>query len=162
MPRLYLVDTNVVVSGVLRFHERPAPAVLLDGMLSGRLPFLLSADLLAEYLLVLLRPLIVARHGWDESRVDVLLAALSTTGYLRRDTVGGASPPGDPAPERPAGDEHVMRLMACEPSSVLVTGDQRLAAAVNGWRDALSPADAVVEAGDLLPGPGGSTRGQGV
>ena len=44
-----VIDTNVVVSGVLT-KDSPSPTVrILDGMLAGRFRFLLSVDLLAEY-----------------------------------------------------------------------------------------------------------------
>ena len=84
MPRLYVVDASVVVSGVLRFGQGSTPAVILDRMLSGRLPFLLSADPLGEYRRVLLRPRLVAGHGWGGPQVNVLLAALTTAAYLRQ------------------------------------------------------------------------------
>ena len=64
----------MVVSGVLRFGQGAAPALILEPMMNGRMPFLLSADLLAEYRSVLLRPLFVARHCWDGQTVAELLA----------------------------------------------------------------------------------------
>ena len=53
-----VVDTNVVVSGLLTSVADAPPAMLLDAMLAGRVSFLLSTDLLAEYRDVLLRPAI--------------------------------------------------------------------------------------------------------
>jgi len=150
MPRLYVVDTNVVVSGVLRFGQGSAPAVILDRMLSGWLQHVLSADLLGEYRRVLLRPRLVARHGWGGPQVDVLLAALTTTAYLRQPAAVALGEPDGPAPSCPAGDEHVARLLVREPWAALVSGDRRLLDAVRGWRDVLTPAEAVAEqvAGD--------------
>ena len=154
MPALYVVDTDVVVSGVLRFGQGAAPAVLLDRMLTGRFAFLVSASLLAEYRQVLLRPSIATSHGLPDSAVDRLLAALTMAGYLRQpdDHVGSDD---DPAPVCPPGDEHVVRLLAREPVSVLVSGDRRLLDAVRGWRDVLTPAEAVERAG--LVGPRGES-----
>jgi len=145
MPRLYVVDTNVVVSGVLRFGQGSTPAVILDRMLSGRLPHVLSADLLGEYRRVLLRPRLVARHGWGEPQVDVLLAALTIAAYLRQPAALALGEPDDSAPSCPAGDEHVVRLLVGEPWAALVSGDRRLLDALRGWRDVLTPAEAVAE-----------------
>ena len=149
MPRLYVVDTNVVVSGVLSFGHESAPALILERMLNGRMPFLLSAALLAEYRRVLLRPQLVARHGWDEQTVEALLAAVTTAACLRQPE-SGAAEPDDPAPACPAGDEHLVRLLAREPWAALVSGDQPLLDALRGWRAVLTPAEAVAEhaAGD--------------
>ncbi|MEI6449564.1 MAG: PIN domain-containing protein [Actinomycetes bacterium] len=140
-----MVDTNVVVSGVLRFGQGSTPAVILDRMLSGRLPHVLSADLLGEYRRVLLRPRLVARHGWGEPQVDVLLAALTIAAYLRQPAALALGEPDDSAPSCPAGDEHVVRLLVGEPWAALVSGDRRLLDALRGWRDALTPAEAVAE-----------------
>jgi len=46
-------------------------------MLGGRMPFVLSLDLLAEYRGVLCRPFAVARHGLSEAEVDKILQALA-------------------------------------------------------------------------------------
>ena len=142
MPRLYVVDTNVVVSGVLRYGQGSAPAEVLDHMLGGRLPFLLSADLLAEYRLVLLRPAPTARHGLGAGAVDALMAELAVAGYLRQPVGGAGRAEDDPAPAFPAGDGHIVRLLACEPRSALVSGDLRLLEALRGWRTVLTPAEA--------------------
>ncbi len=41
-PPLVVVDTNVVVSGLLSSQPQSPPCLVLDGMLEGRFPFLLS------------------------------------------------------------------------------------------------------------------------
>src|SRR5262245_2385861 len=58
-----IIDTNVVVSGLLAGHSASPPAVILDGMLRARFTYLLSLEVLAEYREVLLRPRIQRRHG---------------------------------------------------------------------------------------------------
>ena len=113
-------------------------------MLNGRLPFLLSADLLAEYRSVLVRPLLVARHGWDGQTVEALLAALTTAACLRQPESGAAASH-DPAPACPAGDQHPVRLLAREPWAALVSGDHPLLDALCGWRAVLTPGEAVAE-----------------
>ena len=145
MPRLYIVDTNVVISGVLSAERGTPPSLILTAMVDGHMAFLLSAELLAEYRRVLLRPAIVARHGLDARQVDSLIATLATTGYLRQPSADAADGEADPAPDCPAGDEHVRRLLAHEPWSVLVSGDIELVRSLRGWRQTLSPADAVTE-----------------
>jgi hypothetical protein len=45
-------------------------------MLAGSVPFLLSADLLAEYRQVLLRPAIARAHGLDAEEIDELLVQI--------------------------------------------------------------------------------------
>ena len=155
MPALYVVDTDVVVSGVLRFAQGAAPAVLLDRMLAGRFAFLVSASLLAEYRQVLLRPSIATSHGLPDSAVDRLLAALTMAGYLRQPDDRALADVDDPAPVCPPGDEHIVRLLAREPASALVSCDRRLADALRGWRVVFTPAEAVERAG--LAGPRGES-----
>jgi hypothetical protein len=117
MPPLYVVDTNVVVSGVLRFEHGSAPARIVAAMVDGRVPFLLSADLLAEYRRVLLRPVIAARHALDPASVDVLMVTLATAGYLRQPPERAAGEEADPPPpQRPVGEGAVPPLAYLAPS----------------------------------------------
>jgi len=77
-----VIDTNVVVSGLITKDARAPTARIVDGMLRGRFPFLLSNLTLREYREVLLRPAIRRKHGLDsESRGGTRLA------YLRSQTV---------------------------------------------------------------------------
>lgn len=142
MPRLFAVDTNVVVSGVLSCGRPSATCLVLTALLDGRVPFVISADLLAEYRRVLLRPIIAERHGWASADIDGLLAELTMAAYLRQPP-DDAPDTDDPPPDGPAGDEHVIRLLAHEPRASLVSGDGRLLDAVRGWRDVLTPAELV-------------------
>ena len=143
MPRLFAVDTNVIVSGVLSFGRPSATSLVLTALLDGRVPFVISADLLAEYRRVLLRPIIVERHVWAPTDIDRLLAELTMAAYLRQPPDDGAPDADDSPPDGPAGDEHVIRLLAHEPRASLVSGDGRLLDAVRGWRDVLTPAELV-------------------
>ena len=142
MPRLFVVDTNVVVSGVLSFGRPSPPALVLKGMVSGRVPFVISAELLAEYRTVLLRPVVAERHVWSAVDVDGLLAELTMAAYLRQPPDDDVDPH-DPPPEAPPGDAHLVRLLAHEPHAALVSGDQTLLHALRGRREMLAPAELV-------------------
>lgn len=113
-----VVDTNVVVSGLLTREPSSPTAVVLDRMLGGRFTYLLSADLLAEYHHVLLRPAIRRRHQLPAADVEALLTEVALNGTVR-------DPP--PAPAGPDdGDRHLWALLQCDPAAVLVTGDDAL------------------------------------
>ena len=51
-----IVDTNVVVAGLLTGNATSPVARILDGMLGAAFPFVVSEALLAEYRAVLVRP----------------------------------------------------------------------------------------------------------
>lgn len=140
---LYVVDTNIIVSGVITAGWSSPPGMVVEAMLRGRLAYVLSGELLAEYRRVLLRPRIAARHGWSASPVDTFLRRVVLEARLRyvsdEDRVEGDMPP----TEVP-GDAHVLRLLAHEPRSALVSGDRRLVAAVEGWRPVLAAAELAV------------------
>ncbi|MEQ8233288.1 MAG: PIN domain-containing protein [Gammaproteobacteria bacterium] len=115
---VFVVDTNVVVAGLITATPESPPAAILDAMLAGALIYLLSPALLAEYRAVLLRPRIVARHGLSESAVDALLVELTANAIWREPVVE------PPAPDR--GDDHLWALLATQAGSTLVTGDRLL------------------------------------
>ena len=118
-PPLVVVDTNVVVSGLLSSQPQSPPCLVLDGMLEGRFPFLLSLELLSEYRRVLLRPRIRERHGLNEDEIDAILTQIVANGILRE-----ARPVPNRTPDE--GDDHLWALLALQPGTVLVTGDQAL------------------------------------
>jgi uncharacterized protein len=151
MPRLFVVDTNGVVSGVVGRNDASPPVLLLNAMVTGRLPFVVSADLIAEYRRVLTRSRIAARHGRPSSKVDALLAQLTMTAYLRQPPDDDAPNADDPPPDSPPGDEHIIRLLAHEPRAALVSGDQVLLDAVRGWREVLTSAELVALLGLTPP-----------
>ena len=143
MKRWIVVDTNVLVSGVLGAGASAPPRRILAAMLRGRVRFLVSESLVFEYRRVLLLPWIVRRHGLTEERVDELLRALLENAAVRRPEEGGAAAAAAreerPVPAIP-GDEHIIDLLSVESKAVLVTGDRLLADAVGEWREVLSPA----------------------
>ena len=61
-PHALIVDTNVVIAGLLSSRKDSPVSLILDAMLDGRLLFLLSPSLLTEYHQVLLRPKLVKLH----------------------------------------------------------------------------------------------------
>lgn len=110
----------MVAAGLLTSDEAAPTARILDFMLAGALPFLLSIELLAEYRDVLLRPKIAGIHGLSAGEVDRLLATLAFHAVVREIELL-------PAGRVPRGDEHLVALLAVEPRAVLVTGDRALA-----------------------------------
>ena len=110
-----VIDTNVLVAGLLTNDAASPTARILDGMRRGAFPFLLSESLLAEYREVLLRPKIRARHGLAAGDIDLLLTEIATHGIVREPN------PRSGAPD--AKDDHLWSLLETHPGSVLVTGD---------------------------------------
>ncbi len=114
-----IIDTNVVVSGLLTFEEAAPTSRILDGMLGGVFRFLLSEDLLAEYRAVLLRPKIRDLHGLSEEEVDQLLTEVTANAVVRKPTDADLEPPDQK-------DRHLWQLLGANTDSILVTGDRRL------------------------------------
>jgi putative PIN family toxin of toxin-antitoxin system len=117
-PRVFVVDTNVVVAGLVTGSSRSPVALVLDAMLSGTLVLLLSPALLDEYRLVLSRPKLVKLHGLTETQIDQLLVELTANAIWREPE------PGSPAPDR--GGDHLWALLSAYSGSILVTGDRLL------------------------------------
>ena len=134
--RAVVVDTNVVVAGLLTRESGSPTARVLDWMLTGRIPFLVSPPLLAEYRDVLLRQRIRSRHGLNEDEVDRVLSTLATNAIVREPDRQGAMSP-SPA------DQHLWDLLACEPESILLTGDKLLLTAPPSSANVVSAAEFV-------------------
>jgi putative PIN family toxin of toxin-antitoxin system len=113
-----IVDTNVVVSGLLT-ESNDSPVVrILDGMLAARFPFALSEALLAEYRTVLVRPKLRTLHGLTVGEVDTLLTTIAQHAIELEPVTGPAAP--DP------GDQLLWDLLSARPDLLLVTGDKLL------------------------------------
>jgi putative PIN family toxin of toxin-antitoxin system len=117
--RATVVDTNVLVTALLTSDHDSPTAKVLDAMLDGRIPFLLSTALLTEYRQVLLRDKIRSHHGLDADEIDRILIELTANAIVRE-----AAPTSHQAPE--PGDQHLWDLLSSELGTVLVTGDHRL------------------------------------
>jgi len=112
-----VVDTNVVVAGLLTREPSAPTARVLDAMLRGTLRFLLSEALLAEYRVVLLRPAIAKAHGLTADEVDEILIRLAANAVIREPATRASGP---------AGDVHLFELLVTEPTALLVSGDAKV------------------------------------
>ncbi|MEO7853395.1 MAG: putative toxin-antitoxin system toxin component, PIN family [Rubrivivax sp.] len=113
-----IVDTNVVVAGLLMAHEASPVARILDGMLAAALPFVVSEALLAEYRTVLVRPHLRKLHGLTVAEVDAILTDLAQHAIVL--TPVKAPPAPDP------GDPLLWELLAARADLLLITGDKQL------------------------------------
>lgn len=134
----FVIDTNVVVSGVLTSRPTAPTRRIVDGMLRGRFPYLLSQDLLAEYRQVLLRPKIVERHRLSQDQIDILLTEIVANAVMRSPAEFAEGAP-DP------GDDHLWALVGCTPGdapyATLVTGDGKLLSNPPELGSVISPSD---------------------
>ncbi len=122
MSALYVVDTNVVIAGLITRSDQSPVVQVLQAMLTGGMRYLLSADLLAEYRAVMLRPAIADMHGLSAQEVDSLLEILAANGAHRQPRTVPEAP--DP------GDAQLLALLDCDRRAALITGDKRL----RGWK----------------------------
>jgi putative PIN family toxin of toxin-antitoxin system len=131
-PPLIVVDTNVIVSALITGQSQSPTCLILDGMLAGRFPFLLSTELLSEYRRVLFRPTIQKLHGLDEGEVDTILTEIVVNGIMRETPKISQK-----APEK--GDDHLWALISTQPETILVTGDKQLIENPPNFTKVLSP-----------------------
>jgi len=113
-----IVDTNVVVAGLLTANDASPTARILDGMLCAAFPFVVSEALLAEYRTVLLRPGLRKLHGLTVAEVDVILTDIAQHAIVLQ--------PVSAAPAPDAGDQLVWELLATRADLLLVTADKLL------------------------------------
>lgn len=120
MSRFFIIDTNVVVAGLLASRPDSPVARILDGMLSAAFACVLSEPLLAEYRAVLLRPHLTKLHGLIETQIDAVLTELVQHAVV-------LTPPAQQAFLAPdPGDQFLWNLLAMRTDLVLVSGDKRL------------------------------------
>ena len=117
-PAAAVIDTNVVVAGLITAQASSPTATILDGMRRGTFPFLLSDRLLAEYREVLLRAKIRKLHGLAATDIDQILTEIATHAIVREPEARTGAPD--------AKDNHLWSLLLDLPGSVLVTGDLAL------------------------------------
>jgi putative PIN family toxin of toxin-antitoxin system len=120
MKRICIVDTNVLVSGLISAEPGSPTSRIVDAMLDGSLIHLVSPALLAEYRAVLLRPKLARLHGLDEAQIDALLTEIVANAMWREATDNAIHEAPDP------GDDHLWALLAGALDSILVTGDRLL------------------------------------
>lgn len=132
--RTFIIDTNVLVAGLITGHSASPTARIIDAMLNGKLTFLLSPDLLNEYRSVLLRERIARLHGLNEMEIDQILTEVTANAIWRK-------PPADtnhasPDPQ----DAHLWALLASERTAILITGDRLLIEKPRPQSSVISPA----------------------
>lgn len=113
-----IVDTNVVVAGLLTQSDASPVARVLDGMLSAAFPFVMSEALLAEYRTVLVRPVLRKLHGLRVAEIESVLTDIAQHAIML--TPVAAPPAPDP------GDQLLWELLAARADVLLVTGDKLL------------------------------------
>ena len=113
-----IIDTNVVVAGLLTARDDSPVARILDGMLAAGFSFVVSEPLLAEYRAVLVRPGLRKLHGLTVADVEAILTDLAQHAIVLKPAAG------PPAPD--AGDQLLRDLLAARPNLLLVTGDKLL------------------------------------
>ena len=122
MNKFFIIDTNVVVAGLLTSRSDSPVAQILDGMLAAAFAFVVSEALLSEYRAVLLRPKLARLHGLTADEVDSLLTDIARHAIV---LVPPSGPSGGPiAPD--LGDQLLWNLLATRDDLVLVTGDKLL------------------------------------
>jgi putative PIN family toxin of toxin-antitoxin system len=132
--RGFIIDTNVMVAGLITDDLGSPTARILDSMLNGSIIFLLSPELLHEYQSVLLRPKLSQRHGLNETEIEQILSEITANAIWRE-------PPPDPAHSPPdPQDAHLWALLASEATAILVTGDRRLVENPRPQSSVISPA----------------------
>ena len=130
-----IVDTNVVVAGLLTSQDNSPVARILDGMLSAAFPFVVSEALLAEYRAVLVRSGLRNLHRLTVDEVDAILTDLAQPAIV---LVVVAT---IPAPD--SGDQFLWDLLAVRADLVLVTGDKQLLREATMRGRVISPASFV-------------------
>lgn len=126
-----IVDTNVVVAGLLTANDASPVARILDGMLVAAFPFVLSEALLAEYHTVLVRPSLRKLHGLTVAEVETILTDLAQHAIVLAPVTAPPAP--DP------GDQLLWELLAARADLVLVTGDKLLLQDVGMQGRVISP-----------------------
>lgn len=115
-----IVDTNVVVAGLLTGNDTSPVARILDGMLVATFAFVVSEALLAEYRTVLVRPSLRKLHGLTVAEVETLLTDLAQHAIV-------LNPAQSAAPQAPdVGDQLLWDLLAAKAELLLATGDKLL------------------------------------
>ena len=110
-----VLDTNVLVSGIISAHGPPAK--LIDAWLRHRFALLTSVHQLDEFQRVLGYPKIA-------SRIDRRHAAALIDGLRRAVVIEGVSAPGPPALTPDVDDNLLLGLAIQGRATMLVTGDR--------------------------------------
>lgn len=115
---VYIVDTNVVVSGVIGNDVDSPPVCIVDAMLDGDFLYSISPGILQEYAEVLRRPRIAGLHGRTDEELDRFLTDLVANSVWREPVALETAPD--------SGDNHLWALLGTHSDACLVTGDHLL------------------------------------
>ena len=116
--KIFIVDTNVVVSGLISSDSNSPPARILDAMLEGAFPYVMSTALSNEYSSVLRRPAVVRQHRLTEPEVALLLSNLTENAIWHDPVLNNIAPD--------LGDNHIWALLKSPLHTQLITGDKLL------------------------------------
>lgn len=130
-PSVFVVDTNVLVAGLITDSPDSPVALILDAMMDGTVIYLLSPSLLEEYRTVLLRPRLQELHGLSEEAIDVLLVQLVANALWQEPELAAAAPD--------QGDDHIWALLESRTGSILITGDRLLLENPPVWSSVITP-----------------------
>ena len=81
--RLAVIDSTVLLAGLIDGDNRSAGSQVVDQMIAGELLFLLSPATLLDYWSVLLRPEPMALHGMSEQEMHQLLTEITLNALWR-------------------------------------------------------------------------------
>lgn len=127
-----VIDTNVLVAGLLTRRTDSPTARIVGGMLAARFRFALSMELLAEYHRVLRYPKVSRLHSLGDADINDLLTELAIPAIVvepvQRD-VDVADPD----------DAFLFHLLAELPDGVLVTDDRLLLENGPDWARVVGP-----------------------
>ncbi len=128
---VFIVDTNVVGSGLLSSTPNSPTVRILDAMLNSSIIFALSPALLQEYQQILLRPKLLKLHKLTDNEIEQLLTELVANGIWREPANVHHAPD--------KGDNHLLSLLLQTDNAVLITGDQLLIDKPPTGKSILSP-----------------------
>ncbi|MBE0472885.1 putative toxin-antitoxin system toxin component, PIN family [Rhodoferax sp.] len=121
MTRFFIIDTNVVVAGLITQHAQSSVVRILDGMLRAEFGFVLSQTLLTEYRSVLERPKLRKLHGLSEPEIEIVLTDIARHAIMLAPLINPKVPV---APD--VGDQFLWDLLASRSDLTLVSGDKLL------------------------------------
>jgi len=119
MTRLFIIDTNVLVAGLISSRKDSPVVSIVDAMLKGTIIYTLSPALLREYREVLLRPKLCKLHKLNEEEIDQLLTEIIANAVFCEPAKGIENSPD-------TGDNHLWDILQHNKKCVLITGDQLL------------------------------------
>lgn len=121
-----VIDSNVLVAGLLSKRADSPVARILDGMVAAEFRFAVSVELIAEYHRVLRYPKVARLHGFDDEQINDFLSGLILNAQVRE-------PVAVEVEISDAADRFLFQLLAGLNSGALVTGDKRLLVQAPDW-----------------------------